>query len=274
MTKAVTLVTDVERMAAVAARVRTTLAEAPVTGAYRAALIAALQVPGNALSATPNARWARPVWTCCETAGGEWGQAVVFAAAMETFLVALDLVDDFEDHEVHPDCATLDPSRALNVSTGLLLVAQQGLLDHPAGMAALRLLLQATLQACSGQHADLTPPEERSVDLETALAITAQKSGSLVSVTCRLGALAAYSDDSTQLRYVRFGALVGVVAQLANDIAAVNPAAVKTDIALHRPTLPLCYTAVCSTSDAQLRQHTPLLDPWSGGAAQFTWVVA
>jgi len=267
---------DVLARTAIARCARELLAAADVTPEYRAALHMALAMPGNILSDAPDARWVRLVWTCCTAAGGHWEQVIPVAAAAEIFMVALDVLDDEEDGEVNPLHGALGAARALNVSTGLLLLAQQSLWDLDDGATMARLLLTAGLHACAGQHADLAPQSERCIGLNAALTIAAEKSASLVAALCRLGALCAGADASLQERYGRFGRNVGMVAQLANDIAAMRPDADgKTDITLARPTLPLTYTTLFDRTAAPGGDDAIApSDPWHGGAGYLTLAVA
>lgn len=259
---------------AVRERVRDVLRGAHLAEPHGAAIAAALAAPGNILSESPDYRWARIVWTCCVAAGGTCPLAVPAAAAVEIFMVALDLLDDIEDAEETPLVVALGTANAVNVSTALLLLAQRAMLGG-AGPTAMALLLDAGLRACDGQHADLSSPPDRPRELEEALAVTAAKSSPLVELACRLGAHCADADAELQEQYARFGAAAGMAAQLANDLRAVLPGAVGTaDIALRRPTLPLVYAAtraaaVGAPDDAATRPGS-----WDHGPIQLTWVVA
>jgi geranylgeranyl pyrophosphate synthase len=260
-------------VAAVVERVQERVQQAPIGPAYRAAIDTALSLPGNILSDVPDARWARLVWTCCAAACGRWGQAVPTAAAVELFMVAVDVLDDEEDGERSTLQDTVGAACALNVSTGLLLLAQQSLLDTAAGAAAAQVLLGAGLHACSGQHLDLSTTAEQCDTLSDAVAVTAEKSASLTAAICRLGAICAGADAPLQEVYARFGRCLGMVAQLTNDMVAVRPDAVgKTDILYRRPTLPLAYRALSATGGADRQDG----DRGSGtdGALYVTWAVA
>jgi len=264
------------RRRAVADQARRSLCDAPVTPAYRSALAAALALPGGILSPDPDARWARLVWTCCSAAGGAWPAAVPAAAAVELFMVALDLLDDEEDGEDNPLRVQLGAGPALNVATGLLFLAQHSLLAAHGGRAV-RRLLDAGMRACSGQHADLCVPPGRAVGLQDALDVTAAKAAPLVAAVCDLGAGVAGASDEVQERYAHFGWHVGMVAQLANDIMALRPDAVgKTDVLLRWPTLPVVSallqrgevsTAAGATGDDQMA-------PWTSSGVYLTWAVA
>jgi len=245
----------------------------PAIPAYRSALATALRLPGNILSDAPNTRWARPVWTCCAAAGGDVEQAVPIAAAVEIFMVALDLLDDAEDGEETAIQAELGASCALNVSTGLLFLAQQGLLDAGGGAALAHLLLDAGLRACGGQHEDLSAGMGSPTSLDAALDVTSGKSASLVAAICQLGAACAGAGAWAQDLFARFGWYLGMVAQLVNDLNALQLEAVgKTDIALGRLTLPLVHAALlapCAATEMDIRAAV-----WSRGPAQLTWAVA
>jgi len=259
----------------VAAEVQAQIDDAPTTPAYHAALLAALRLPGNILSASPNGRWAKLVWVCCTAAGGDPVQAIPVAAAVEMFMVALDVLDDAEDGEATPLQATLGAARTLNVSTGLLFLAQRSLLGTPRGVEASTILLHAGLRAASGQHVDLAQRTEQCYDLDTALAVTAGKSASLVAAMCHLGALCADADAGTQTQYARFGWCLGMVAQLVNDIVAISPNALdKTDIALQRPTLPIAYAVQYGTADTLVHTTATRTALWTYGPAHVAWVVA
>lgn len=227
----------------VADGVRELLRAAPLTPAYRTALAAALEVPGRILSAAPEARWTHCVLTCCAAAGGPWEQATSTAGAIELFMAALDLLDDEEDREESPLRSEFGPARLLNVSTGLLFLAQTSL-TSARGEQATSILLDWALRACSGQDADLVTESTAGIGIAEALTVTEWKSASLAAAACQLGALCGGADFALQARYAQFGAYLGMVSQLANDMrGAFSGAEGKTDIALRRPTLPLVYAA-------------------------------
>ncbi len=257
---------------ALTARARALLNSDAIDQSYREALTATLQYPGNLLSAAPDLRWARPIWACCQAAGGRWDQAAPTAGAVEIFMVALDLLDDLEDAEANAISLLLGPARTLNATTGLLFLAIRELLSA-AGAQAARLLADGGLRACAGQHADLTVVADQGSTLEGALAVTSAKSGTLVATICRLGAMISGVDEQRQQLFAEFGQYLGTVSQLANDIAALNPAtAGKTDVALCRPTLPLAYAALLRPLTAT--DVGDYLNLWTDGPVQFTWVVA
>jgi len=191
-------------------------------------------------------------------------------------LVGLDILDDVEDGEERPLHIDVGLSSLLNVSTGLLLLAQHALIATPGGAASADILLSASLRACSGQHADVTATGDWGWTVGDALVVTAGKSASLVAAICRLGAHAAGADGAIGDVYARFGSCLGMVLQLSNDIAALHPdATAKTDIALGRPTVPLTYARLQGIG---VGEAAPTADDraalWGGGPAGVAWAVA
>lgn len=232
---------DAPTVDVIVARVWGIVHTAALSDSYQAALVAALALPGNILADTPDGRWACIVQTCCVTAGGRGEDAIPAAAAAEFFMVALDVLDDEEDGEATPLRTAWGAARALNVSTGLIFLAQRALLAAPGGALLLGIVLDAGIHACAGQHADLAPAAEHGGDPTSALSVAKGKSASLVAALCQVGAACAEADAGTQSLYACFGASLGMTLQLRNDIAAARPGATqKTDIALGRPTLPPC----------------------------------
>lgn len=263
---------DAPTVDAIVAWVWVILRTAALSDSYQAALVTALALPGNILADTPDGRWACIVQTCCVTAGGRREDAIPAAAAAELFMVALDVLDDEEDGEATLLRTTLGAARALNVSTGLLLLAHRALLAAPGGAILLGIVLDAGLHACAGQHADLAPVAEHGGDPTSALSVAKGKSASLVAALCQVGAACAEADVGTQSLYACFGASLGMTLQLRNDIAAARPGATeKTDIALGRPTLPLAAASrmdVAGAGDegglrAALQTGEPALLTWT-----------
>jgi len=215
-------------------------------------------------------RWAALVLACASACGHRGKAAEQTAVAAALLMAALDVFDDVEDGELAPGVA---PEVLVNVGTGLLLLFHQ--VCASAALRALpppgpQVLVDAALRACGGQHRDLsTAADAQTMSPEAAVAISAAKSASLAAALCRVGALAGGARGLVLARYAAFGHHLGMAAQLANDLAAVQEAAgTKTDRARCRPTLPLVY--------AVQRPRDPCADAQSGIAEEAlmaTWVV-
>jgi geranylgeranyl pyrophosphate synthase len=189
-------------------------------------------------------------------------------------MVALDVLDDIEDNEPSLLCSKYGTACTLNISTGLLLLAQQVLLQTPYNTSIAPILLNAGMRAASGQHEDLLGISDQCHAFDAVLAITARKSASLVAALCQIGALCAGANTALQQHYAQFGWYIGMVAQLINDIIAVAPGTIdKTDIVLGRPTLPL-ISAVRYNSVAYVDVTAVRSMLWSAGPVHLTWTVA
>src|SRR4051812_36388490 len=87
-----------------------------------------LQQPGEELAGA--ARPTRPVMvlSACNATGGDPAIGSKVAAAVEIFIAGLDVLDEIEDGDHSPLVEATGHGQALNVSTALLLLAQQLLL--------------------------------------------------------------------------------------------------------------------------------------------------
>lgn len=202
--------------------------------------------------------------------------ATKVAVAVECYICALDILDDIEDSDRTAALEELGVARGLSVATTLLFLAQRALLDagsHVAPEQALRLiaaLSDASLAATSGQHRDILSEHRpvASVSPQECMEILAAKSGSLMSLACRLGALCAESSDAVCEAWTRLGHALGIAHQLDNDahdfhvLAAhqEHPGAGKATrgVPPHKKTLPIVLAAQIL---AQLRGRSAPANP-------------
>ncbi|MEO8972317.1 MAG: polyprenyl synthetase family protein [Ktedonobacteraceae bacterium] len=190
--------------------------------------------------------------------------------AIECFVCALDLLDDVEDEDQTPVVQKLGVARTLNVSTTLLMLAQQALLSlalqHiPCDRVFLLLdtLLSSVLHATAGQHRDLLAEQRPAKDMtdEECIEIAAGKAGAIMRLACMIGALLADADETLCIQFGEMGELLGIAHQLDNDSHdlyyllqaqtstgdAVDPGtvthSVKSDLARGKKTLPVVLAA-------------------------------
>lgn len=196
--------------------------------------------------------------------------ASTVAIAVESFICALDLLDDVEDDDQTIILHKLGTARALNISTLLLGLAQHAIVslssEHSFSSFALRMLealSQTILTATAGQHRDLLA-EHRSAHTmtqEECVEIAADKAGALMRLACLLGALCAKADEQTCELVSELGRLSGIAYQLDNDShdlyyllgdqesaspdgdAMTGMKNVKTDIVRNKKTLPVVIAA-------------------------------
>jgi geranylgeranyl pyrophosphate synthase len=150
------------------------------------------------------------------------------AIAVEVFICGLDLLDDIEDCDRTPVVVDLGVARALSVATTLLFMAQQVLLETAHYLAPEQVLLvlgalsSTSLTATAGQHLDILTGERdvSSLSEQECIDIAAAKSGSLMSLACRLGALCGGADAALCERWAELGKLLGISHQLDNDCHA------------------------------------------------------
>lgn len=207
--------------------------------------------------------------------------AISAALAIECLLCSFDILDDIEDGDTTPILQILSPPRALNVATALLMLAQRSLCAFPSSQQSQRLwdtFIENALLACSGQHQDLVAEQQpiEQFRAEDALMIAEAKSGSLMRLTCLLGALSVEAPEEICSLVAEMGMALGMAHQLDNDAhdlsAALPPLAtaeespaqlppIKSDLRRGKKTLPIVLAAqqntlqkVSTTADMRSRE--------------------
>ncbi|HYP39812.1 MAG TPA: polyprenyl synthetase family protein [Chloroflexia bacterium] len=209
-------------------------------------------------------RWPLYVVACYQAAVGQegrgtWKEAVPAAVAVEISMAAADLLDEIADEDPSPIVQQYGAGQALNTANLMLVMAQQVLLKAACGgsgekaLDALGALQEMLMDAAVGQHLDMLYDRMGAgeVDLEMSARVTELKAGTLIGGACRMGALMAGADKQVVDLLAKFGQAMGGVAQIINDIQDVLPAEEgnggvnierKTDVALHKRTLPIVFT--------------------------------
>jgi geranylgeranyl pyrophosphate synthase len=283
------------RLARVVAAVRTAIVRSSDRRPFQELLIQLLARPGRVLAAQGIAKWPAFVLETCGALGGQLEPSIAAAAAVEFVMAATDVIDDLVDDEWPDQLAP--PARAVNAILALTSLSQRCVSDTAAQLGAERALLvgdimaRGTLAAAAGEDLDLLLETTNEVSEELAHDMTRRKAGSLVAMACQVGAAVA-TDDARVLELVgSFGTHVGIVAQLLNDLAGIDPDSPRrgTDIQRRKKTLPVAYALCCErdekhdvlgtwyASRAQLSERDELqvrLQIRSLGAAHYGWVVA
>ncbi len=222
-----------------------TLKGASLPVPFETLLLIPLQQPGRLLNVDDPSRWTRLIEACCHSANGLVDLVPRVAAAFEVCIAALDVLDEVEDGDASALIDQVGDSRSINVSTSLLSLShlilsattEQTLV--PTLESQLHRAMSSSIMAATvGQDMDLQSEEQLVTDVNVALQVARQKSGSLGAGACHMGALLGTQDDRILEVYRQFGHHFGTMSQIANDIHDQDTPDIKTDVSRNKPTLP------------------------------------
>jgi len=203
----------------------------------------------------------RPLFTLltCQAAGGEPYVALPAAAAVELLHNFSLIHDDIQDHShTRRGQATVwalwGAAQAINAGDAMFTLAHLALhrldergLPGERVAAALRILDQASLALCHGQHMDLDFESHLDVDAHAYLRMIRGKTAALLGCACQLGALVASPDRVLAERYRQVGEELGLAFQIHDDVlgiwgqAEVTGKPVADDIRRRKKSLPVVY---------------------------------
>ena len=182
-----------------------------------------------------------------------WRRARAAAAAAEMLGVGLDIIDDIQDGD-NPLVQQIGMPTALNAGLAFLELTPltldraraAGWLDTLAD-AAQKILHTSLLASLGGQFLDLRFEQMPVVSEAQVMEMTGQKSGTLLALICRLGAMAgSLVDQQRPSEYFevisQFGWHLGTWSQLLNDLHDAELAQAQTrksDRRRSKKTLPL-----------------------------------
>ena len=182
----------------------------------------------------------------CQTVSGGHNRAVPAAAALLFLKSAAEVFDDIEDDD-SPDSlfATRGRAVATNVATTLLILAEiavtrlkdRGVREEVV-VQVMNQINSYHLEACIGQHLDISVHIKRSVTEDEYLKIIKLKSAKITECACHVGALIGDASPELVDIYSSFGYLLGMASQIENDVQDFisGGASVKSQI-----NLPLIY---------------------------------
>lgn len=179
----------------------------------------------------------RPALTllACEAAGADRSRAMTPAIAVE-LIHAFSLVHDdlpaLDDDELRRGKPTVhvrfDEATAILTGDAMMSMAF-GLLARTPGAefdtttALVRELSQATNRMIAGQMLDTVGGCARETDaLAHVRLIHEQKTGALISASCRMGAIVAQADAAALEAVTRFGEAIGLMFQIVDDLIDVE----------------------------------------------------
>ena len=195
----------------------------------------------------------RPVLVLVTSHLGDSNRDEVLDAAvvMEiTHLATLyhDDVMDQGDTRRGVDSAHTVWGNSMAILVGDLLFARASNIVSHLGEEALKLQAEVFEQLVLGQLHETIGPEDEN-PLDHYIQVVRDKTGSLIALSARLGALLSGADSSYQQPLQQFGERIGVAFQLADDLIDIRSSAEQsgkvagTDILAGVPTLPVLLLA-------------------------------
>ncbi|NIK72021.1 polyprenyl synthetase family protein [Paenibacillus sp. BK720] len=169
--------------------------------------------------------------------GGESGQILQAAAAVELFILASDILDDLQDGDApHQAWSRVPPAAAMQTAASFMVLSQQALLelefDQGLLLRVVRMMNGQLLKAANGQMLDLM---NAVIDEESYLAMVQLKSAALIVFACMAGVMLAGREWHPVV--AEYAEEVGMAAQIKNDIKDLLRWDDKNDFILRKKTL-------------------------------------
>lgn len=211
----------------------------------------------------------RPLLALLGAEFGDPGAAGIVDAAVITELVHVASLH-------HDDVMDAAPTRhgapsvnarwgnTIAVLTGDRLLARIAKLAAGLGDGALRLYADTANRLVRGQLRELSGPAGPDDQPAHYFAVIADKSGSLISASVRLGARQAGAPHSAELALAEFGEYLGTAFQISDDLIDITSERSQsgkqpgTDLALGIPTLPVIFAL--NDTGAEGRELRELLE--------------
>ncbi len=203
----------------------------------------------------------RPLLTllACQAAGGSPQHALPAAAAVEIIHNFSLVHDDIEDRSPtrrgrRTVWSLWGEAQAINTGDAMFVLAHlalQRLLPHGVPdhcvVSAIRVLDEACLALCRGQHLDLAFENTLEVDTNAYMAMITGKTAALLGCAMQLGALIALGEMAATERYRDVGEKLGLAFQIQDDILGiwgepdVTGKPVADDLRSRKKTLPVLH---------------------------------
>jgi geranylgeranyl pyrophosphate synthase len=189
----------------------------------------------------------KPPWLAlsvfvCEALGGDLEPAYHAAAALELGRIAAGCLDEWQDQDTDDALwQAIGPAQTVNLAMAMIALSDLSL-DRLADLGVDRALVSrlqkefslTLLHMSEGQHADLSGD----VSLSNYAQVAGAKTGALLRLGCRAGAIVAGASAETVTRYGDFGRNLGILAQAWNDVYGLAGTRGKRDVD-HSLTLPI-----------------------------------
>ena len=103
------------------------------------------------------------------------------------------------------------------LSKGLLIAVHNGEFDY------LRVTSEAVRRMSEGELLQIQKSRQKTLDEETYFKIISDKTASLISTCCEVGAISATDDTAVRATLASFGEYVGLAFQIRDDVLARPP---------------------------------------------------
>lgn len=189
---------------------------------------------------------------------------ITIAAVCEMIHMATLVHDDVLDEaDVRRKGATVNRLRGNETAVILgdyLFSSAYHLCSTLDSQSAALLIGHTGMTLCAGELLQLHHRENLSIDQPTYFEIVRRKTGSLISVACRLGAMQSSPDAAHATRFADFGMCVGVAFQIQDDLLdltgnqTIVGKPLRRDLELGKLTLPVIHHL--ETADPLTRGRT------------------
>ncbi|GDX31619.1 geranylgeranyl pyrophosphate synthase [Actinomycetes bacterium] len=175
----------------------------------------------------------RPLLVLLSAHFGDPGRPAVISAAVAVELthVATLYHDDVMDEAAvrrGADTANARWGNSVAILTGDFLFARSSAILADLGPDAVRIQAQTFERLCTGQILESVGPADGMDPVKHHLAVLADKTGSLIATSCRYGAMMSGASSDVTETLTRFGELIGVAFQLADDIVDITSDSVQS----------------------------------------------
>jgi len=222
----------------------------------------------------------RPMVVLLASQFGDPASAAVVPAAVAIELTHLSTLyhDDVMDEATLRRGTPSANSRWTNtvaILTGDFLFARASEITADLGTEATRILAQTIAVLCEGQIRETLGPAPGDDPVDHYLSVLAEKTGSLIATSGRLGALLSGADAAAVDVMTRYGATIGMAFQLSDDVLDVASESAEsgktpgTDLREGIRTLPVLYAVRSDPALADVL-HADLTDEAAHRAALTT----
>jgi geranylgeranyl diphosphate synthase type I len=195
-----------------------------------------------------------------EASGGKWQNAMPAAVALELAHNFSLIHDDIQDGDIErrhrptlwylwgtPKALAAGNAMWAMADLALLKLAGYGVRSEVV-LRASGVMTEGCLEMILGQHLDLSFEGRLDITVNDYMDMISKKTGALMDVSSRLGALIGNADPDTVSAFGRCGRLLGLVFQIRDDILGIWGDTKNTgkpmgnDIRKRKMTLPVVYT--------------------------------